>query len=273
MGIVRGAVFAGLGALGAFGIVSALRDGNDARLPEAGAAAARDAARRTLDSIDWDRDVLVISVPGTEWGLSHELVDGVHAQAGADRASVVGLAYPAAASQMTESVALGMATLELVLEEIRRRDPDGSRYHVALQGESQGAWIINDLLATQPFADTVDRINLLGLPSAATHDDAMRADARAHVTNHPLDPIAWPFLGPASVAAAAPGYLIGGNVGDAPAAFLQAVLNPVHALAFAGGAIVQHATGNLAANPHVYLEDYAEESPRRLLEGFEARES
>lgn len=269
MGPVRGTMLAGLGALGAFGIVSALRDGNNVAVPKADSAAAAADAQRTLDKVHWDRDVIVLSVPGTEWGLTHELVEGVEAQVGKNRASVVWVRYPGSASNMPASVAQGEATLQLVLEEIQRRDPSGTKYHVALHGESQGAWIINDVLGRTPFAKTVDRVDVFGLPSTANDDGALGRDPRAHVTNHPLDPIAWPFLGPASVAVAAPGFLIGGNWADAPAALLQIALNPIHGLAFAGGMIAQKVTGNLATNPHIYIEHYGvgADAPRRLLEG------
>lgn len=267
MGMVRGAVVAGLGAFGAFGLVSALRDHNDATVLAPDQAAARAAADRTLKGIHWDRDVIVISVPGTEWGLTHELVDGIKARVGERGASVVQLRYPGTADHMRQSVGQGEATLRLVLEEIQRRDPGGTRYHVALQGESQGAWVINDVLARTPFAKTVDRVDVFGLPATVTDDRALRSDPRAHVTNHPIDPITWPYLGPSAVAVGAPSFLIGGNWADAPAALLQVALNPVHGLVFAGGLIAQKITGNMATNPHVYIEHYGDDAPRRLLQG------
>lgn len=69
-------------------------------------------------------------------------------------------------------------------------------------------------------------------------------------------------------AAAAPGFLIGGNWADAPAAIVQSMLNPIHAIAFLGGVLAQKVTGSLAANPHIYLEEYASSSPQWLLDGY-----
>lgn len=256
----------GLGAVGVYGVVSALLDGNDIDLPEADAATARAAANATLEKVDWNRPVIVIGVPGTGWGIPQELREGLKS-AGGDRVSTVQLRYPAAATGMVESAALGKATLRLVLDEIERRDPDGTKYHVALHGESQGAWVVNDVMAEAPNAKLVDRATMFGLPASATHDGAHRDDPRVRITNHPFDPIAWPYLGPSGIAAAAPGLLLGRNPKDAPGALLMMALNPLHSIAFGLGDLVGRVDQNWSRNPHIYFEHYGTSAPEFLLSG------
>jgi hypothetical protein len=262
----------GLGALGVYGVVSALIDGNDVDVPEADHEQAAANAKKTLEQVDWDKPIIAIDAPGTLWGLTQELKDGLDTQAGAKRVSLVKLEYPAAAHGMADSVALGKETLRLVLEEIQRRDPSGTKYHVALQGESQGAWVINDVLAEQPFRSTVDRVGLYGLPADATHDGALKHDERVRITNHPLDPIAWPHLGPSSLGAEAPGFILGHDKGDLPAALAMIALNPIHAALFGAGELANKVAGNYSAHPHVYTEHYAGEGTRWLLTGAPERD-
>lgn len=263
----------GVGALGAYGVVSALLDGNDAPVPEADHAMARANAERTLERIDWNKPIIAIDVPGTKVGFPKELADGLQRQAGAERVNATWLEYPAAATGMVESVALGKQTLRLVLDEIRRRDPNGVRYHVALQGESQGAWVINDVLAEDPYRDTVDRVALYGLPGDATHDGALAGDERVRITNHPFDPIWWPHLGPANIGARAPGFAIGRDRSDIPAAALMTVLNPIHAVVFGVGELIGRLSGDYGNHPHIYTEHYAGDGARWLLGGVPARPS
>ena len=262
----------GVGALGVYGVVSALLDGNDAPLPEVDHAKAKQNAEKTLTRIDWNKPIIAMTVAGTGWVRPpQELKEGLFARAGEDRTSLVHLEYPASATDMAAGVALGKETLRLVLDEIRRRDPDGTKYHVALNGESQGAWVINDVLGEQPFQQTVDRAGLYGLPASREHDDVHRDDPRIRVTNHPFDPIAWPHLGPASIAAQAPGFILGGNWGDFPAAAAQIVLNPLHAATFGVGQLVVMATGVHDRHPHLYTEHYGGDGAEFLLSGAPAR--
>ena len=265
------AIGIGIGALGAYGLISALIDGNDAKLPEADHAKARENADTTLKKIDWNKPIIVIDAPGTLWGMTHELRVGMETQAGKDRVNLVKLEYPAAAHEMLDSVALGKETLRLVLEEIHRRDPDGTKYHVALQGESQGSWVINDLLAETPFQDTVDRVGLYGLPGDATHDGALKHDPRVRITNHPLDPISWPHLGPATLGATAPGFILGSDKRDLPAALAMIALNPIHAVLFGVGELAGRVSGDSSLHPHVYIENYEGEGTRWLLNGAPQR--
>jgi hypothetical protein len=265
MGPVGRTIAIGVGALGAYGALTALLDRNDTAVPEADHAMARRNAEQTLAHVDWNRPIIAISVPSTGWGFASELKDGLARHAGSGRISEVKLEYPAAAHDMPTSVALGEESLRLVLEEIQRRDPVGTRYHVALQGESQGAWVINDVLAEHPFASTVDRVALYGLPRSATHDGALRDDARVRVTNDPWDPIAWPYLGPAGLGTAGIGLIIGHDGRDTPAALLGMALNPVHAAALGVGQLATMFTGRPSAHPHVYTEHYGDEAPEFLL--------
>lgn len=82
---------------------------------------------------------------------------------------------------VTALAALGKETLRLVLEEIRRRDPDGTRYHVALNGESRGGWVINDVLK-HPFRP--GRLQPGQLPGGGAPDRA-QPDPRGGVRDRP----------------------------------------------------------------------------------------
>jgi hypothetical protein len=169
---------------------------------------------------------------------------------------------------MASSVATGERALQLVLDEIARRDPDGTRYHVALTGESQGAWVVNDLLAEHPFERTVDEVSLYGLPGIATHDDALRDDERVQVTNHRWDPVTWRALGSADAAADAGGTLFGGGGARSLLSTIDYVAsNPVHAAIMGIASLRLALDGERSAHPHVYDAEQRRAADH-LLDGY-----
>jgi hypothetical protein len=148
-----GAPHLGLLAAGAaVGAAATFGDRNDAALPAPDVAAARAIAERAIASIDWTAQTIAICVAGTGAAPRRSLVERLGAAAGV---TVVELAYAASAAQITSSVATGMQALRAVLAEIERRDPTGKRYRVVLQGESQGAWVVGDVVAADGWLRTV----------------------------------------------------------------------------------------------------------------------
>ncbi len=129
------------------------------------ARAGAGAALRQVDAAPADAPI-VLYVPGTS---THEvpqaLRDQVALQLG-PRAQVVRLGYPAT-WELRESVATGVAALQTVLDELARRGDDR---RVMLVGESQGAWVIGEVMRQPGRAAHVDRAVLLGHPALArTH--------------------------------------------------------------------------------------------------------
>jgi hypothetical protein len=250
------------------GVIQTLVDHGDVPLPAPDEAAARAAADRTLANIDWKRDNILLWASGTDvHDMRWQLREGFEDSPLAERTSFVRLEYPATGANMDQSVATGTRTLELVMDEIRRRDPDGSRYHVALQGESQGSWLVNDYVAARGGLDAtqVDGMDMYGLPSMATYDHDLKSDPRVRITNHRMDPVTWRSLGSNHDALEAAGLLLGGGDGNPFSTAAHLVLNPVHTTVFLGAVGLMKATDNRALHPHVYDEEQRD-AARFLLE-------
>lgn len=250
------------------GAVQSLVDKGDVALPAPDESSARAAADRTLASIDWSRDNILLWAAGTDvHEMRWQLREGFEDSPLASRTNFVRLEYPAAGANMDQSVATGTRTLELVMDEIRRRDPSGSRYHVALQGESQGAWLVNDYVAARGGLDKaqVDRMDMFGLPSMATYDRDLAGDSRVRITNHAMDPVTWRTLGSTGSALEAAGLLMGGGRGNLASAGTYLLMNPVHALVFLGGTALTAMTGKRELHPHTY-DEQQRDSARFLLE-------
>ncbi|MCB0878864.1 MAG: cutinase family protein [Thermoleophilia bacterium] len=130
-------------------------------------AAARRGADAALSLIDpSDSAPLVVYVPGTSThAVPDSLQDEVARGFGGD-ASVVMVDYPAT-WDFRSSAPTGAAALRTVLDSLA--DSAGAR-RVMLVGESQGAWIIGEVLTDPARAGVVDRAVLLGHPGIArTH--------------------------------------------------------------------------------------------------------
>jgi hypothetical protein len=144
-------------------------------------------AQRTLDAIDFSKHDIVIWAPGTSnHGPHPDFQAAVEDSYRGEGSNLVALEYEAT-WKLRNSLPTGIATMQLVLEGIRKR---GGDHRVLLAGESQGAWIIGEVLAGNRFTDVVDRAVLLGHPWLAAHQYTKGEDARVRVINHAGDQVA-----------------------------------------------------------------------------------
>jgi hypothetical protein len=149
-------------------------------------------AQRMIDAIDFSKGDIVIYVPGTDHhGMDLQFRAAVDDSYKGEGSNAVALEYPAS-RDVAMSVPTGVATLHLVLEEIRRR---GGSHRVLLAGTGQGAWVAGEVLADPAVADVVSRAILLGPPAQARHKYAAGQDARVRVVTHTGDPLADPEHG------------------------------------------------------------------------------
>ncbi len=153
--------------------------------------------RMVVDNLDFDAPALTIWVPGTsEYWIKQRFLDELHLAA--PGAHVTMIPYEST-WRFSTSVPDGVAVLEGVLEEIRRRAPGKP---VFLSGESQGAWIISTVLTKPSFARMVTRAALWGHPAAAPQEFGRPGQVREHNS---------------------PGDIVTMDLGDDPAAVLAAV--------------------------------------------------
>lgn len=161
---------------------------------------ARRDAELVLASIDFSRRDLIIWAPGTSARDVHPafraaLRAAERASTDDMRASLTGLIYEAS-WHIRRSVPTGMATLKLVLLGIRARTEASSTPHdVYLAGESQGAWIIGELMADPDVTDIVTRAILMGHPFVAGHEYVNGEDPRVMVINNEGDQVTLDFKG------------------------------------------------------------------------------
>lgn len=154
-------------------------------------------AQLVLDAIDFSKRDIVIWVPGTSNRGVHPAFEAA-ARDGwrGEGSNLVAMQYEAT-WHLRRSVPTGMATLRLVLEGIAAR---GGNHRVLLGGESQGAWIIGEVIADPTVGHLVDRAVLLGHPTLAAHQYADGHDPRVRVINNPGDQVALPIKGDHTVA-------------------------------------------------------------------------
>lgn len=150
---------------------------------------ARKDAARTLEGIDFSKSEIVIWVPGTSNHKVHSSFEQAVQQQYGSNASLVAMQYEAS-WEMRRSVATGLATLLLILEEIKRRGR-----HVVLAGESQGAWIAGEALAHPALGGVVKRSVIFGHPWLAKHQYLDGHDPRVKVINHEGDQVTLPIKG------------------------------------------------------------------------------
>jgi hypothetical protein len=219
-------------------------------------AEARRQADRTLAQLDLSRPgPIVLWVPGTS---SHavpaafaQAVDGLRALGSAQ----VGLVDYPATWHMRSSVTTGYVALELVLDEIRRRR--GANAQVLLAGESQGAWIIGELLTDPRYARLVRRATLLGHPAPArTHYPALgsaEADSsRAVEINNRADHVPdTPHASPVTVLNAMEYIGTGNIVGGLPWLLRIAMSDPGYLLQ-AGFNALRGTALSMFGDPHDY---------------------
>lgn len=153
-------------------------------------------AQKVLDAIDFSKRDIVIWVPGTSNHGPHKAFEAaVRDSYTGEGSNLVALEYEAT-WHLRRSVPTGIATLRLVLEGIRAR---GGDHRVLLSGESQGAWIIGEVMADPAVTKVIDRAVLLGHPWLATHQYDSGQDPRVRVINHAGDQVTLPVKGDATV--------------------------------------------------------------------------
>lgn len=153
-------------------------------------------ARKILDAIDFSKRDIVIWVPGTSNHGPHKAFEAAVRESYAGTGSnLVALEYEASWN-LRRSLPTGIATLRLVLEGIRERAGD---HRVLLSGESQGAWIIGEVIADPAVSKVVDRAVLMGHPWLAQHQYNRGEDSRVRVINHTGDLVTLPVKGDPTV--------------------------------------------------------------------------
>lgn len=155
-------------------------------------ARARADAATTLARMDLSKPNLVIWVPGTSNTRVHPAFERDVRAAYGDSLSLGKLDYEAS-WHLRRSVATGLATLLLVLEELRRRGISPDR--IRLAGESQGAWIVGEAMANPQLGNVAARAVLLGHPWLAAHQYTQGQDPRVQVINHVGDQVTLPVQG------------------------------------------------------------------------------
>jgi hypothetical protein len=160
-------------------------------------AKARRDAQAVLAKIDMSKRDIVIYVPGTS---NHKVMPAFEAEMrhayGASYASDVSMAYLEYEStwHMRRSAPTGLATLELVLDELRKRKRAGQR--IFLSGESQGSWIISEAMANPAYRDLIERAAIVGHPWLAKHHfDANQDPSKVLEINHEGDQVTLPVKG------------------------------------------------------------------------------
>ncbi len=152
-------------------------------------------AQKTLDAIDFSKRDIVIWAPGTSNHGPHKAFEAAVSEAyRGEGSNLVALEYEAT-WHLRRSLPTGIATMRLVLEGIKAR---GGDHRVLLSGESQGAWIIGEVLADTAVSGIVDRAVLLGHPWLARHQYDAGQDPRVRVINHAGDQVALPVRGSAT---------------------------------------------------------------------------
>ena len=159
---------------------------NPARLPASDMQRARADAATTLSHINFDRDVIVIWLPGTNRSGIPQTFAGPAQAAWGAHLSLVELMYPAS-MDIRQGVATGVATLRLVLQGIAAR---GKRVTVHLAGESQGAWTITETMSDPSMRAIVDRVALMSNPWGARHHFVDGHDPRIMEMSRRVDLVA-----------------------------------------------------------------------------------
>lgn len=152
-------------------------------------------AQKVLDAIDFSKRDIVIWAPGTSNHGPHPAFEAAIRDAyQGDGSNLVALEYEAS-WHLRRSLPTGIATMRLVLEGIKAR---GGDHRVLVSGESQGAWILGEVLADPAVSKVVDRAVLIGHPWLARHQYDRGQDTRVRVINHAGDQVTLPVRGSAT---------------------------------------------------------------------------
>lgn len=180
-------------------------------------------AAEFLARVDWSSPTLLIWMPGVNSspGIRNEFIAALK---GVRRRHWSGaLEYPRHAD-IPRNLPIGIRALELVLAEIKRRDPSGTRYRVVVGADSFGALITNETLRG-PLAGVIDRVATFGMPAVASRLPADRA-AKVRAHRNGLDPSTMPYVGLAELWMNSGDLMFGGGSSRVPGALLHAMLNP-----------------------------------------------
>ena len=207
-------------------------------------------AQKTLDAIDFSKRDIVIWAPGTSNHGPHPAFAAAIAEAyRGEGSNLVALEYEAT-WHLRRSLPTGIATMRLVLEGIKAR---GGDHRVLLSGESQGAWIVGEVLADPTVSSIVDRAVLVGHPWLAKHQYNAGQDPRVRVINHAGDQVALPIRGSATDGLDAMLAIRTLDLSKAGALVRAITANPDHGVKMLANIVfaipfVKH----LLKNPHVY---------------------
>jgi hypothetical protein len=207
-------------------------------------------ARKVLDAIDFSKRDIVIWAPGTSNHGPHKAFEAAVREAYAGEGSnLVALEYEAT-WHLRRSLPTGIATMRLVLEGIRAR---GGDHRVLLSGESQGAWIIGEVLADPAVSNVVDRAVLLGHPWLAAHQYDRGQDPRVRVINHAGDQVTLPVRGNPTDGLDAMLAIRTLDLSKAGSLIKAIAMNPDHGVTMlANIAFALPFVKSLLKNPHVY---------------------
>jgi hypothetical protein len=207
-------------------------------------------AQKVLDAIDFSKRDIVIWAPGTSNHGPHPAFEAAVRDAyKGEGTNLVALEYEAT-WHLHRSLPTGVATMRLVLEGIKAR---GGDHRVLLSGESQGAWIIGEVLSDAAVSSVIDRAVLIGHPWLAKHQYTAGQDARVRVINHAGDQVALPVRGSATDGLDAMLAIRTLDLSKAGALVRAIAHNPDHGVKMLAN-IVFAIPGlkKLLKNPHVY---------------------
>jgi hypothetical protein len=219
-------------------------------------------AIKVLDSIDFTKPELVMWLPGTDnHGVQKDFRTAVQTAwaSDLDRVSLVALEYEAT-WQLRHSFPTGLATMKLVMHGIRQRLAERGelgRKQLLLAGESQGGWIIGEVMADPQLRGLVTRAITAGHPWLAKHQYADAHDAIVRTINHEGDQVAMPVSGDVGNAMDAMSAVKTGailpNLGRIALAILQ---NPIHGVLILHNQLRETPIRPLLSDPHNYISEY-----------------
>jgi len=208
------------------------------------------AAACVIVGIDLSKRDIVLWVPGTsQHGVPDKLKDMV-AKLMPDSTIVV-VEY-AATTRFASSRAEGMRNLVSILSVIKKRMRKGQRLFVA--GESQGAWVVSDILANHKYYEMISGAVLLGHPGIAANH--FKDDPKVLEINHTDDIVTMADQGDMELAHNVERFLHG-DLLTAPYFVKYAISHPHIAawLALLGISRIPY-IGNLVPMFHDYSNDY-----------------
>lgn len=131
--------------------------------------------------VDLSKDVIVLWVPGTS---NHSIPDSFKKLIESQFPSVsLALVDYMASWSFSISRPNGVSNLKAMLDYLSEHMKKGQKLLVA--GESQGAWVISDVIKGSKYKNMIDKVVLLGHPTTA--DSHFFNDQKVLEINHPQD--------------------------------------------------------------------------------------